>query len=382
MIGKDKNNNNNNEERQRISSIVSGDPKGSTLSSTSHVIGRSRSCSSGSESRYYCRVDSQEHVITTSDLLCFAFQCACGMEYLASKKVRMWHAPKRAISKIIETNRKELNSFLKRANIFIRIPFRKHLIHRDLAARNVLLADDKIVKICDFGLAKDCYKYENYVKKGDGPLPIKWMAIESIRDHVFTIKSDVWSFGILMWEFFTLGSNPYPGVEIDEEFYKRLSVGYRMEKPDYCPENIYHIMQDCWQDNPDDRPEFSQLSDTLGGLIETGVKQHYIDLNAPYLEMNNKMQNHTYLNLPDDEGRSSPTRLYMNSVTNSSFFYDTVPPVKRSVSDEAESKETLEDVPMIQLDTIKENQYEKNAQHEDHCLPPSDYLKMGESCSR
>ncbi len=65
------------------------------------------------------------------------------------------------------------------------------LIHRDLAARNVLLADDNIVKICDFGLAKDVYKYDNYVKKNDGPLPIKWMAIESIRDKVFTSKSDV-----------------------------------------------------------------------------------------------------------------------------------------------------------------------------------------------
>ncbi|GFX61584.1 vascular endothelial growth factor receptor 1 [Trichonephila clavipes] len=149
----------------------------------------------------------------------------------------------------------------------------EQLIHRDLAARNVLLDEDKVVKICDFGLAKDCYKYENYVKKGDGPLPIKWMAIESIRDHVFTTKSDVWSFGILMWEFFTLGRNPYPGIEIDEEFYKKLSAGYRMERPDYCPEDVYHIMQDCWLANPDDRPRFNEISDTLGGLLNTGVKQ-------------------------------------------------------------------------------------------------------------
>lgn len=101
-----------------------------------------------------------------------------------------------------------------------------------------MLAEDNIVKICDFGLAKDIYKYDNYVKKGDGPLPIKWMAIESIRDKVFTTKSDVWSFAILLWEFFTLGGNPYPGVEIDEEFYKRLKNGYRMEKPDFMPNNM------------------------------------------------------------------------------------------------------------------------------------------------
>jgi serine/threonine protein kinase len=89
------------------------------------------------------------------------------------------------------------------------------LIHRDLAARNVLLTDDDIVKICDFGLARDC-DYGDYVRKGDGPLPIKWMAIESMKDKVFTSKSDVWSFGIFCWEVFSLGANPYPGFEIDE----------------------------------------------------------------------------------------------------------------------------------------------------------------------
>lgn len=65
------------------------------------------------------------------------------------------------------------------------------MIHRDLAARNVLLASNNVVKICDFGLAKDVYKYDNYIKKDDGPLPIKWMAIESISDKIFTSKSDV-----------------------------------------------------------------------------------------------------------------------------------------------------------------------------------------------
>ncbi|CAL1269808.1 unnamed protein product [Larinioides sclopetarius] len=324
--------------RQRVQSIISSDPKGSC---SSQFVGRSMSCSSSNDSRYYCRVDSQEHVITTSDLLCFAFQSACGMDYLASRK----------------------------------------LIHRDLAARNVLLAEEKVVKICDFGLAKDCYKYENYVKKGDGPLPIKWMAVESIRDHVFTTKSDVWSFGILMWEFFTLGSNPYPGIEIDEEFYKRLNAGFRMEKPDYCPEDVYHIMRDCWLANPDDRPDFSQIADTLGGLMEAGVKQHYMDLNAPYLEMNNKMLTHNYSNMPSDECQITPTRLYMNSDTSNSFLYDNLPPIHRPVLDASIQDDVLEDIPMIQLDIIEERQKGNDLKYEKNCTHTSDYLQMGESCS-
>ena len=81
------------------------------------------------------------------------------------------------------------------------------LLHRDLAARNVLLTDDYVVKICDFGLSKDVYLSDMYVKRGDGKLPLKWMAIESIVDQLFTCKSDVWAFGITCFELFTLGKN-------------------------------------------------------------------------------------------------------------------------------------------------------------------------------
>ncbi|XP_016115941.1 vascular endothelial growth factor receptor 2-like [Sinocyclocheilus grahami] len=146
-------------------------------------------------------------------------------------------------------------------------------IHRDLAARNILLSENNVVKICDFGLARDVYKDPDYVRKGDARLPLKWMAPETIFDRVYTTQSDVWSFGVLLWEIFSLGASPYPGVCIDESFCRRLKVGTRMRAPDYATPEIYQTMLDCWLDRPKDRPTFTQLVEHLGNLLQASAQQ-------------------------------------------------------------------------------------------------------------
>lgn len=153
------------------------------------------------------------------------------------------------------------------------------LLHLDLAARNILLADNFIVKICDFGLSKDVYFDDMYVKKGYGKLPIKWMAYESIADHLFTAKSDVWAFAIVCWETFSLGSNPYPGIQTDEHFHKKLKDGYRMDRPEKCPKCIYDIMTECWHIDPDKRPTFDEIYQKIYELLDQSTKSSYVDIN-------------------------------------------------------------------------------------------------------
>lgn len=139
----------------------------------------------------------------------------------------------------------------------------KNCIHRDVAARNVLLTSGRVAKIGDFGLARDIMNDSNYIVKGNARLPVKWMAPESIFDCVYTVQSDVWSYGILLWEIFSLGLNPYPGILVNSKFYKLVKDGYQMAQPAFAPKNIYSIMQACWALEPTQRPTFQQICSLL-----------------------------------------------------------------------------------------------------------------------
>ncbi|XP_062921093.1 tyrosine-protein kinase receptor Tie-1 isoform X4 [Mobula hypostoma] len=140
----------------------------------------------------------------------------------------------------------------------------KQFIHRDLAARNVLVGENLVAKIADFGLSRG---EEVYVKKTMGRLPVRWMAIESLNYSVYTTKSDVWSFGVLLWEIVSLGGTPYCGMTC-AELYEKLPQGFRMEKPLNCDDEVYEFMRQCWRDRPHERPTFAQISVQLNRMLE------------------------------------------------------------------------------------------------------------------
>lgn len=130
-------------------------------------------------------------------------------------------------------------------------------IHRDLAARNILVGDNNMVKIGDFGLAR-AISEETYEAKEGAKFPIKWTAIEAAMYGKFTIKSDVWAFGILLVELVTYGGNPYPGMS-NSEVLAQLERGFRHQQPNQCPDDLYEVMQSCWKKKPDERPTFDHL---------------------------------------------------------------------------------------------------------------------------
>ncbi|XP_023245098.1 vascular endothelial growth factor receptor 1-like [Copidosoma floridanum] len=187
--------------------------------------------------------------LCTEDLFLWAYQVANGMEYLSQKKV----------------------------------------LHCDLATRNILLAENNIIKICDFGLAKTLYKDENYKKQSGSKLPVKWMAIESIRDGVFSTMSDVWSFGVVLWELFTLAEIPYAGVGF-EVMYQKLVRGYRLAKPTLATDDIYNTMLDCWEEEPTLRPSFTMLVESFKNLLQDDIKIRFLKLYHTYENWNGERQ--------------------------------------------------------------------------------------------
>lgn len=133
----------------------------------------------------------------------------------------------------------------------------KKIVHRDLAARNILLATEYQVKISDFGLSRFTNE-EAYTQKSDGKIPVKWYSPESIELCKFTSKSDVWSFGITLWEMFSYGDVPY-GDKNGSQVYQFIKAGKRLSCPRGCPINTYEIMKKCWEWEELKRPSFMQL---------------------------------------------------------------------------------------------------------------------------
>ncbi|XP_062508442.1 tyrosine-protein kinase receptor torso-like [Corticium candelabrum] len=141
------------------------------------------------------------------------------------------------------------------------------IIHRDLAARNCMLNSDMTVKIADFGMARYINEESYYRQQSDTPVPVKWMAPESLLRKVYSEKSDVWSFGVTSWEVFSLGISPYantPNVGIVDH----LRTGHRLPPPAACPSNIFEIIASCWLWEEVERPNFKNLLKKINKLFD------------------------------------------------------------------------------------------------------------------
>ncbi|KAG9278768.1 epidermal growth factor receptor-like [Astyanax mexicanus] len=134
----------------------------------------------------------------------------------------------------------------------------RHLVHRDLAARNVLVKTPQHVKITDFGLAKLLSADEKEYHADGGKVPIKWMALESILHRTYTHQSDVWSYGVTVWELMTFGTKPYDGIPASE-IAGVLEKGERLPQPPICTIDVYMIMVKCWMIDAESRPRFREL---------------------------------------------------------------------------------------------------------------------------
>ncbi|XP_063815291.1 tyrosine-protein kinase Srms [Pseudophryne corroboree] len=142
---------------------------------------------------------------------------------------------------------------------------KKHVVHRDLATRNVLVGENLICKIADFGLAR-LLKDDLYSPEHNQQIPIRWTAPEALTHCKYSTKSDVWSFGIVIYEVYTFGELPYKGMSHKEIISKVTNEGYRLSQPSNCSMEMYNLMLTCWMTKPNERPSFQELVEKLTAI--------------------------------------------------------------------------------------------------------------------